>query len=447
MVEVGTRQRVPLVAGAVGGLGVLVAAQFSVMAHLGVVTAGMGAGVMVNLLVYTPLVVLALALPAWHRFPRRSWPVLVVAGAVCTLPNLLASLFSAGELERLSEPFLVLDAASRPLLLVGLLGAATAVYRSGRRRAGAVVVGATLILPPLTTFVMAPLLFSANLVVPVIGLVLVVAGACVTVVAAVTAPPPAEPEPRPEWRVTLAGVAAGVTPVVFRWWPGPNPYGRGGDIEGYYRETETYFLVVGLVVLGIGAVAAIAAGARVFVTGVAAGLLLGAVATLTGPAASDLRDVPAYVPLFVAVVALAVGVGCALPRYRVMTGVSGLGLLIAGLLALYLVYTADEPVWEPDVTNVLTPVLLAVTVVAVLSVFSSLGMVVLPSGAAPATFAGVVGTVAAGAAAIGTSYAFDRSNDTPGEFATYPPVMAFLVVAGALTLVAWQRWQAESQVA
>ncbi|WP_459723214.1 hypothetical protein [Actinophytocola sp. KF-1] len=438
----GTRQRVPLVAGAVAGLGVLVAAQFSVMAQLGVVTAGMGGGTMVELLVYTPLVVLALAVPVWHRFPRRSWVVLVVAGAVCTLPNQLASLFSPRDLERLSDPFVAVDAASRPLLVVGLLGAATAVYRSGRRRAGGVLVGATLTVPPLTTFVMGPAMFSGNVVMPVAGLVLVVVGTGVAVVAAVTAPPLAEPEPRPEWRVTLAGVATALAPVVFRWWPGPDPYGRGGDIESYFLEAEAYFLLVGLLVLGIGVVAAIAAGARVFVAGVAAGLLLGAVATLTAPAASDLQDVPGYVQVFLAVGAFAVGVVCALPRYRVVTGVSCLGLLVAGLLALYLMYSAGEPVRDQDVTNVLTPVLLAVTVIAVLSLFSSLGVVVLPSGAAPATFAGVAGAVAAGTAAIGASYAFDRDGDPQGALATYPPVMAFLVVAAALTLVGRHRWRA-----
>jgi hypothetical protein len=440
-----TRPKVPLVAAAIAGLGALVAAQFGIPAQIGVASAGLTAGFAVDLLVFTPIVALALALPAWHLFPRRAWPVLVVAGSVCMLPTLVAALSSALALDTVSYLYLITGSAARPLLVVGVLGAATAVYRDGHRRAGAVLTGATLVVPPLATFVVIPFLLESAFGVAVTGLVLVVVGAVLAVVAALATPPPAEPDPRPEWRVTAAGVAAGLVPVIYRLWPGPKPYNRGSDLDTYAQEAADYSLIVGVIVLAIGVTVAIAAGVRVFVTGVAAGLLLGAVATLTRPAALDLYDLPDFLPMVFGAVALALAVVFALPRYRVMVGVSCLGLLIVGLLVLYLVFTADDPIWDVDVTNVVTPVLLAVTVIGVLSVFTSLGMVLLPSSAAPATYAGVVGAVAAGVTGIGASYALDPPSDTPPTFAIYPPVMAFLVVAGALTLFAWNKWQADTR--
>ena len=443
--QVRTRQRVPLIAAAIAGLGALVAAQFSIPAQIGVASAGLTAGFAVDLLVYTPIIVLALALPAWHLFPRTAWPVLVVAGSACMLPTLIAALSSTLALDTVSTPYLITGAAARPLLVVGVLGAATAVYRSGNRRVGAVLTGATLVVPPLAAFIVTPFLFQSTLGLAVTGLVLVVVGAVVAVLAALGAPPPAEPDPRPEWRVTAAGVAAGVVPVVYRLWPAPSPYHRGGDLDTFAQEAADYSLIVGVIVLAIGLVVAIAAGVRVFVSGVAAGLLLGAVALLTGPAVSDLNDLPSYLPAVFGVVALGIAVVFALPRYRVVTGMSCLGALIAGLLALYVVFTADDPIWDIDITRVLTPILLMVTVVGVLAVCTSLGMVVLPSGAAPATYAGVVGVVAAGVTGIGTSYSLDPPSDTPPTFAIYPPVMAFIVVAGGLTLVAWNRWQADTR--
>lgn len=455
--QVRTRPRVLLVAAAIAGLGALVAAQFSVPAPIGTAT-GLMSGSAIDMLVFTPIVALALALPAWHLFPRRAWPVLVVAGSVCMLPTLVAALSSA--LDTVSSLYLITGAAARPLLVVGVLGAATAVYRDGHRRAGAVLTGAALVVPPLATFVVTPFLFRSTFGLAVTGLVLVVVGAVVAVLAALSAPPPAEPDPRPEWRVTAAGVVAGLAPAIYRLWPGPDPSVRASRIElipveewpdraeelaTYAREAADHSLIVGVIVLAIGAAVAIAAGVRVFVSGVAAGLLLGAMATLTGPAVLDLHDLPDFLPAVLGAVALAIAVVLALPRYRVLVGVSCLGSLIVGLLVLYLVFTADDPIWDADVTNVVTPVLLAVTVVGALSVFSSLGLVVLPSSAAPATYAGVVGAIAAGVTGIGSSYALDPPSDTPPTFAIYPPVMAFLVVAGALTLFAWNRWQADTR--
>lgn len=440
---------------AIAGLGALVVAQFGIPAQIGVASAGVRAGAAVDLLVFTPIVALALALPAWHLFPRRAWPVLVVAGSVGMLPTLVAALSpvfdTAGSLH------LVTGAAARPLLVVGVLGAATAAYRDGYRRAGAVVAGATLVVPPLAAFVVPPLLIRSASGLAVTGLVLVVVAAVVAVRAAFGTPPPAEPDPSPEWRVTAAGVVAGLTPVIYRLWPGPSATASRPTTETvsldawpdearrlaeYAKEAADHSLIVGVIVLAIGVAVAIAAGVRVFVTGVAAGLLLGAAATLTSPAAIDLYDLPDFLPAVLGAVALAIAVVLALPRYRVVVGVSCLGLLIAGLLVLYLAFTADEPVLDTDVTRVVTPVLLAVTVVGMLSVCTSLGLVVLPASATPATYAGVVGAVAAGVAGIGASYALDPPSDTPPTFAIYPPVMAFLVVAGALTLFAAHRWQA-----
>ena len=241
--------------------------------------------------------------------------------------------------------------------------------------------------------------------------------------------------------MTAAGAVAGVAPGLFLWWGTPARPENGGDVDDYISGIASHNLVVGLIVLGVGLLAGFAAGPRVLVTGVAAGALLGAVSTLAGPAASDLRNVPAAVPAVVALLALAVGIGCAVPRYRVMVGVPGLAVLVVGLLVVYLVFSADDPVFGDEVTNVLTPVLLAVAVVAAVSVLATLGMVAAPSGAAPVAFAGVAGAVAAGVMGIASYFVFDAPRDIPPNLAPYPSVMAFLVAAGLLTLFAYQRWQ------
>jgi hypothetical protein len=431
----------PLVAAAAAGLGALAAAQLSVLGQLRVTGIAARGAFDVDLLVYSGIVALVLALVAWHRFPRRSWAALVIAGAVCTVPNLVLLLAPDALADWMRDPYFVLDAAARPLLLVGLLGAATAVWRAGARRAGAVLLGTTGVLPPLASFVVAGYVLDMGAVVPVIGLVLVAVAIVVPVVAVVVTPSPAEPEPRPEWRVTAAAAVAGLAPAVYLWWGAPERPETGGELDAYIERLAEHNLVVGLVVLGIGLLAGFAAGSRVFVTGVAAGVLLGAVSLLSGPAVVGFGDVPAAVPAVVALVALALAIACAVPRYRLMVGVPGLAVLVVGLLVLYQVFSADDPILDADVVTVLTPVLLAVTVVAVLSVLASLGMVVVSSGAAPAVFAGVVGAVAAGVAGIGSYFSFDPPDEIPASLASYPAVMAFLVVAGLLTLYAHQRWQ------
>lgn len=438
----GTRSATTLAAAAAAGIGALAAAQLSVLGQLRVTGVAMGGSYEVDLIVFSGLAALVLALVVWHLFPRRSWPVLVVAGAVCSVPNLVLLLLAPDALaDWMRDPYLVLDSASRPLLLVGLLGAATTVWRAGARRAGAVLTGTTLVVAPLTSLVVARYVFDLGAAIPVIGLVLVAVAAVVTVVGVVTTPPPAEQEPRLEWRVTAAGAVAGVAPVVYLVWPSPSRPGTGGGVDDYVEQLAEHNLVVGLVVLGIGLLAGAAAGARVFVAGTGAGVLLGAVSMLAGPAVSDLGDVPAAVPAVVALVALAAGITCAVPRYRLMVGVPGLAVLVVGIFVLYQVFSADDPIFDPAVTDVLTPVLLAVTIVAALSVLASLGMVVVSSGAAPAVFAGVTGAVAAGVAGVGSYFSFDPPEDVPQTLAAHPVVMAFLVVVILLSLYAYQRWQ------
>lgn len=433
---VGTRAPVPLVVCAALGLGALAAAQLGVLGQL------RAAGLATNdVASYTPVVVLVLALLAWQLSPRLSWVVLVALGAVGTVPSLVLTLAPEMFAPWMRVPYLMIDSASRPLLLVGVLGVATLVWRTGNRPAGAALLGATLVVPTLTTFVLAALIFGVDIVVPVIGLVLVLATVAATIAAAVTHPGPVEPEPGPGWRVTVAGAVAGVAPVVYRLWRGPDPHRPGGDAADYYAEAGQHALVVGLVVLGIGLLAGAVAGPRVLVAGTAGGLLLGAVSSLAGPAAQDIHDLPAGVPAVVALAAVVAGVAMALMHARMVVGVAGLGVLIVGLLVLYLVFSADEPIFGAEVTNVLTPVLLVVTVIAAVSVFASLGTVLAPAGEVPATFAGVVAAVATGVIGITTYATFSVPDDVPAILGTYPPVIVVLAIAAGLTAVAHRQWE------
>ncbi|MPZ82294.1 MAG: hypothetical protein GEV28_18600 [Actinophytocola sp.] len=116
----------------------------------------------------------------------------MVLGALCTVPNLVLMLAPESFAPWMRDPYLMVDSASRPLLLVGVLGVATAVWRVGNRGAGAVLLGATLVVPALTSFVVATLVFGVGAFVPVIGLVLATATVAVTIAAAATGPRPVD---------------------------------------------------------------------------------------------------------------------------------------------------------------------------------------------------------------------------------------------------------------
>jgi len=423
-----------LVVCAAVGLGTLALAQFNTVGQV------WAFGNLENdALVYGPVAGLVLALLAWHLSPRRSWVDLLVFGALCAMPAqvfLLTPKSFAGWME---TPYLAVSSLAAPVLLVGLLGAASAVWQAGSRAAGAALIGATLLVPPLAGLVIALVVFGVGAFVPVIGLVL---AAATVVLAVVAGRQQAEAPSRPGWRVTLGGAVAGLTPLVFHFWRGPDTGpGNGMDPETYYLLAGRHLLAAGLVVLGAGLLAGLLAGTRVLVTGTAAGLLLGGLGELTWPAMFDIRGLPVGIPTAVVIVALAVGVALALPRARVLVGAAGLGVLVLGLAVLWLVFSADDPIFGAGVTHVLTPVLMFVGVVAAVALLASLGSVLAPVGAVPAALAGVVAAVAAGVDGIVTYFTFTNFGARSTTSGTFPPVIVALLCAIGLAVLAHQLWR------
>lgn len=432
----GARSPVPPVC-AVVGLVALAVAQLNVFGQIWFV------GLVENAAaVYTGVVVLVAALLAWHLWPRRSWGVLLIAGSVCVLPTPVLWLVEDAFTDWMLTPYLVVSASALPLLLVGTLGAATATWRTGRRGAGAALLGATLVMRQMTSFSIAAIVLGEGKLIPVITLVVLAATILCAAVAVVSGPAPIEPEPRPGWQVTIGGALAGSTSaIVYHLWPAPEPASAEGDFELYYDVAGQHYLVVGLVVLGIGLLAGAAAGLRVLVSGVAAGLLLGALSSLVWPATQGLYGLPDGVPALLTLGAAVAAVFLAVWHARLVVGAAGLGVLVAGLLMVWSNLRADEPFVDADVIDMVAPVLLVVAIIAATSTLASLGAGLASPGEAPAAFAGVTAAVTFGIGGVTNYLAVDPSADEPELTGTYPPVIACLVLAIALTVLAHRLWQ------
>jgi hypothetical protein len=427
------RAPVLLMVCAAAGLGVLALAQFGVISQLylfGVDREGWVA--------YVQAAVLVLALVAWHLAPR-SWGVLMTLGVLCAVPAHVLLLWPKAFGEWVRVPYLAINAAAAPLLLVGLLGAATAVWRVGRHSAGAVLFGVTLLVSPIANLVMPTAMRDFDgTELSVTGLVVAGVAVMVTIAAAVTAPRPVEPEPGPTWQVTVAGAVAGATPAMYVLWPPPDP-NVTRDLTGYL----TYFLIVGLVLLGVGLFAGVLAGLRVLVAGAAAGLLLGAVSALDTGVATHIRlwEMGGELAAAAGVVVLVAGAAVAWPRARAVLGIAGLGVVILGLAVLWLMFSSEMPFSAVGPVRVVMATLMGVAIISAVAVSSFLGTVVAEAGEAPATFAGVAAAITGGAGMISVYLLY---NQAAGESVyrqwfpdnLYPSAFVFLVGAAVLTVVA-----------
>lgn len=433
MTEIRTARPALLVICAALGLGTLIAAYRSTVD--GIVLLGFSEDVSV----YPPIAVLVLALLAWHLSPRWSWPVLLVLGALCTVPSQLFGLSRDLVESWLPNPYLAIVACAPPLLLVGLLGAATTVWQAGRHGIGAALLGAPLVVPPL----MAMLVFTrANSdVMPITGLMLVAATVLTAIAAAVTSQPVAS---RPGWRVTIGGVVAGAIPVVFQLWQAPRPPegeypvdGAQSSFDVYYAETADRLMVLGPVVLGVALLAGLLAGARVLVTGAAAGLLLSAVSSTLVSAAVYVNVMSTETAWVLVLVAVTVGVAIATTRFRAVIGIGGAG---AAAVILLVVWLDSGPGGEVVDAVTLGWVLMATAAVAA-PVLATLGSALAADAAAPAAFAGVAAAVVLGVRAFVSSVTTMDFESIRNP--TYLPEVVLLVLAGGLTLLAYRLWVRE----
>lgn len=424
-----------LVLCAAGGLAVLAAVHLAVLGLRDVVgTSGTGS----EWMIYVPYALTGLALVYWRLAQRQAWFVLLLVGAVAAFATMLLMVAPDLFAEWMRDPYVLLYTSCRPLVLVGTLALGTLLWRSHRPNAGAVVIGAALVVPMLASSL--GIILGAGgqpVILAVIGLVCAAASIGLVIVTRVNgrAVRTDEPAPRPSWAVTIGGAVAALAPVLFLVWEMPD----SGESD-FYTAYGQHMLIVGLIVLAVGVIAGIAAGPRVLTTGAAAGLLLGAVSGLAGLAMAEVSDLPVALILTVSVLSLAAGIAVGVLRARLVVGLAGLGVLVVWLLVLYLVFLADEPIFDSDVMNVLTPILLVITIIATMAVFATQGALLAPLGESPAGFAGVAMAVSAGSNGVVQYFGYHPPEDKPMVIGIYPPALVLIALAAGLTIVAHQRW-------
>ncbi|MGC7102133.1 hypothetical protein ACPZ19_46320 [Amycolatopsis lurida] len=327
---------------------------------------------------FASLAVPAIALLLWRKAPGRSWPLLLLAGAVCAIP---LPLFWLG-IGRTAGVLSVLALASTPLLTIGILGAAMALWHDGHARTGVAIAGAAmvgqLVGAPVRSGLMTIGYPDAWIGGPIIYLVVIgVAG----VAAAAAIQRGAPPIPVPDLRITLIAGLAAATPLIgLLWRPGP-------PVRGQPPEA-THSLHLGLVFLAIGLITAEFFGLHGFLCATTAALILGAFATLLGnvPRGEDL----AWVVTGAAVLSTVAGYFVAFSRLRVWLAVGGIGPVVAGLALIYALLLTDGPADYNDFFDVLSVALLLIGTTAAAGAFGFLAETLAAHSLAPAVLAGPV---------------------------------------------------------
>lgn len=375
---------------------------------------------------YLGLAATAGALVAWHLAPRRSWAWLLLAGAVCAVVEPLLWLM----VDRtrvplvLSESLAVFTVAAPSFTVVGVVGAATLVWRAGREGTGAALLGAAVVLQLLGPVVMGSLSSLPGYLDPTTFTVfLVVAGiACLGgLVAVVTRPAAESAGGRPDRRTTAgASVAAACPLLVLVWQPDPaSP-----------SSARNYFLFAGLTFLAIGVAIGAVGGPRVLLAAASAGLLLGPFGMLIQPAVEVLRDMPV---LAVVAAAGSVLLGCAaaLSRWRDRIGIACLAVVFVGLIVVFGLFNSDSPRSSYlTVSEVLTPILLVVSVVGAVTCVGAIGGVLAARAESPAVFVGAATPFSLGAIAVIAHFALHHPPGKAPLVGLLPPT------AGALLLSA-----------
>ncbi|QFU90284.1 hypothetical protein [Amycolatopsis sp. YIM 10] len=372
------------------------------------------------------LAVPAIALLLWRKAPGRSWPLLLLAGAVCAVP---LPLFWLG-IGRTVGVLSVLALASTPLLTVGILGGAMALWHNGRPRTGAAIAGAAMV----GQLVGAPV--RSGLITvgypeswiggPIIYLVvIVVAGAA----AAVAIQRDVQPIPVPDLRITLIAGLAAATPLIGLLWR-PAPPARGQLPEATFGD---HSLHLGLVFLAIGLITAGFFGLRGFLCATTAALILGAFATLLGnvPRGDDL----VWIVTGAAVLSTVAGYFVAFSRLRAWLALGGIGPVVAGLALIYALLLTDGPADYNDFFNVLSVALLLIGTTAAAGAFGFLAETLAARSLAPAVLAGPVVPLGLGVVHLFAYFSLLRWKDDAAAHGTYPATIAAILLAGGLLVV------------
>jgi hypothetical protein len=342
---------------------------------------------MLALIISAPAAATVLALLAWHLAPARSWAWLLLAGALCALPNPLLQLNpDLLTSEEMFEAVLAVTMAGPPLTLVGLLGAATLVWRSGRAAVASGLAGAALAIGLVEPLVSVTLTSPDNSWIAwyerdfLPRLTLVLAGlAVVAAVAGIVARPPRIDSPPP--RVTAAASLASLAPLLLLAWPSIRTSLNTGDLGDALFH-------VGLVLLAVGLVAGAAVGGAALLGALAAGLALGVFGTLVSVGLVVQRELPALA-VAVALAAVPLGFLAAMSRLRLRFGVGGLLVVAAGLVILYLLSTSDSLNGTDGTARIIEPVLIVAAGVGTVAGVATIGATLAERAAAPAVLAGL----------------------------------------------------------
>ncbi|OLF08354.1 hypothetical protein BLA60_23280 [Actinophytocola xinjiangensis] len=375
---------------------------------------------------WPPVVAAVLALLVWRLAPARGWPVLLLAGAACAVPANLREAGVTPDLVSNDLTFrlvLAVSACWPPLTVVGALGAAMVVWQAGRHAVGVALAGAAVAsqLVGTLTFVHLdqtdPLReFRPTLVLVLVGV------AAVTALAGFAAG--SGRIERPPVRVTVAGAVASLAPLaLLLLWPSPRAAFNLGD-------PDQALLLLGIGMLAGGLVVGAVAGWRALLGGLVAGALLGVFGAIVMPVPLAQVQAPTLA-LTVAVAAVPLGFLAALSRWRLRLGVGGLLVVIAGLVAAYLVSGMDSP--NETVVVALEPVLVLAAGVGTVAGVAAVAERLADQAAAPPVLAGLAAPFTLGVTALMT-HLLVQTRPTPGQPQFQLPLLAAVATVCVATI-------------
>jgi len=367
-------------------------------------------------MLYVALAGTVAALLVWRRWPARSWPWLLLAGAVCAVPDAVLWVAPGTFVPSIAEVYGVLSMCAPTITMIGVLGAATQLWHADRQSTATALTGAAILVQVVGPTAVGALFTIGPAAYGWTSLVLV-AVALAGAVAAIVRVAPIE-QPRPTWRGTLLGALGTAAPLLlFHWRP-------GGDTAGYLRA-------IGLVLLAVGLAVGAAAGRRALRTAAGVGLLVGALSMLVAQATQF--DLGALTTVL-AVAALAAGVWAAGHPAAPRIAATGLRALAVGLLLTFVLYVVIGGLVAAALfAIVLAPALAALGVVAGTAAIGTTSDTLAPHAEPPAVLAGIAIPLTLGTVAVIGSLA---ASPPLGRIALAGIVPgAFIAVVAAIALL------------
>lgn len=378
---------------------------------------------------YLALLPLVIALVLWHRRPGGSWPWLLLAGTVFSIPVLLKAMGMPLHVSGITQDVVTILVQSAPSMsLVGVLGAANWLHQRGRPASGAALMGTALLSQMVGSAVLLTAGFDAVSFsrVVTIGLFVVGAAGAIGAVMLNLREPIAEID-RPAVRTTVLGALGAVSPVVLLVWR-PSLLDDAADRDSYFLQVGFVLLVIGLVLGGLG-------GPRLLLGAAASGLLIGPFGMLVAPSVEVLDQFP-VLAIGAVLVTTVIAYVLASSPLRLYFAVGGLTVLAAGLVLLFVLFNADDPLRPSDTFDqVFTPILVVIGIVAVCCALAGTGAAMAREAASPAVLAGLSTPFALGTIAIIADFTAHPPAGKARIVGMLPPVIVCVLIAVTLLAV------------